>query len=63
MPEGYKISLRCQSKTVNVSALAKKCSKGIGSGGGHEQAAGALVSDFDKFRKRAIREIKKQIKK
>ncbi len=50
--KGFKVSIRCQSGRVNAGELVKKAVKGIGSGGGHEKAAGALVRDFDAFRER-----------
>ena len=59
-PEGHKISLRSQKGKVNVGLLAKKCTKKIGSGGGHEQAAGAFVKNFDLFKKRVLRELGKK---
>jgi single-stranded DNA-specific DHH superfamily exonuclease len=50
----FKVSARCQSGRINVGTLLKKASAGIGSGGGHEKAAGALVNDWEKFRKRVM---------
>ncbi len=55
--QGWKISLRCQSGKTNVGDLAKKASLGIGSGGGHQKSAGALVKDWEKFRKRVLKQI------
>jgi len=55
--QGWKISLRCQSGEINVGDLAKKASRGIGSGGGHQKSAGALVKDWEKFRSRILRQI------
>jgi len=55
--QGWKVSLRCQSGKVNVGDLAKKASSGLGSGGGHQKSAGALVKDWEKFRKRVIKQI------
>ncbi|MBN2043070.1 MAG: DHH family phosphoesterase [Candidatus Aenigmarchaeota archaeon] len=57
--QGWKISLRCQKGWVNVGDLAKDCSKGIGSGGGHPKSAGALVKDWDKFKSRVLEYVKK----
>jgi single-stranded DNA-specific DHH superfamily exonuclease len=51
-PAGHKVSVRCQSGRVNVGELFKKAVKGIGSGGGHKKAAGALVRDLELFRER-----------
>lgn len=50
----WKLSMRDQKGRVNLGQLTKKAVKGIGTGGGHEKAAGALVSDWDAFRKRFI---------
>jgi len=55
--QGWKVSLRCQSGKVNVGDLAKKASKGIGSGGGHRKSAGALVKDWDMFRERIVKQV------
>ncbi|MEM7816156.1 MAG: DHHA1 domain-containing protein [Candidatus Aenigmatarchaeota archaeon] len=54
----WKLSFRNQSGEINVGELAKKCVRGIGSGGGHKKAAGAIVSDWEKFRERLLDEIK-----
>ena len=48
----WKISLRGQSGEVNLGEIAKECSRGIGSGGGHEKAAAVMVSDWEEFLKR-----------
>lgn len=53
--QGWKISMRCQSGKTNVGEIAKRASRGIGSGGGHQKSAGALVKDWEKFRKRVIK--------
>lgn len=50
--DGWKISLRCQTRKVNVGLLAKDASRNIGFGGGHKNAAGALVRDWDLFKER-----------
>lgn len=55
--QGWKVSLRCQSGKVNVGDLAKKASSGLGSGGGHQKSAGALVKDWEKFREKLVKEI------
>jgi len=55
---GYKISSRCQSGRVDVAALMKKATKGIGNGGGHPKAAGAFTVDLGMFKSRVIRELK-----
>jgi len=54
----WKLSFRNQSGTVNVGQLAKRCVQGIGTGGGHKKAAGAIVSDWDKFRGCLLEELK-----
>lgn len=55
----FKLSLRCQSGMVNLGKMVKKCAEGIGSGGGHVKAAGALVSDYGKFLDRLRAELRK----
>ena len=55
--ERWKVSLRNQSGRVNLGVAVKEAVKGIGSGGGHEKAAAALVSDWEKFLKRLRKEI------
>ncbi len=45
----WKVSLRNQSGRVNLGDVVKRCAAGIGSGGGHEKAASAMVSDWDEF--------------
>lgn len=54
---GWKLSVRNQSGEVNVGDLAKKCAKGIGSGGGHKKAAGGIVKDWEKFKRRLLAEL------
>jgi single-stranded DNA-specific DHH superfamily exonuclease len=54
----WKLSFRNQSGRVNVGQLAKKCVQGIGTGGGHKKAAGAIISDWDKFRERLLEEMR-----
>ena len=48
------LEVRSRSGSVNVARLAKECSEGIGHGGGHEKASGALVSDWGEFKKRVL---------
>ncbi len=48
----WKVSLRNQEGMVNLGDVVKECVKGIGSGGGHEKAAAAVVSDWDIFLKK-----------
>ena len=55
----WKMSLRYQKGGINLGALVKKATKGIGSGGGHPKAAAALVSDWDRFKKAFLKELKK----
>jgi single-stranded DNA-specific DHH superfamily exonuclease len=50
----WKISLRCQSGKLNVGEIARKASEGIGSGGGHEKSSGAVVNDWETFKKRVL---------
>ncbi len=54
---GWKLSVRNQSGKVNVGDLVKKCVKGIGSGGGHKKAAGGIVKDWEKFKRRLLAEL------
>jgi len=42
---GLHISARCQTARINVAEVLKKLSKGIGSGGGHPQAAAASIQE------------------
>jgi len=53
----WKLSMRNQTGNVNLNKIVKKCVKDIGSGGGHIKAAGALVKDFEEFKKRFINEL------
>ncbi len=55
--QGWKVSLRCQSGKVNVGEIAKRASRGVGSGGGHQKSAGALVKDWEKFREAVLKEM------
>ena len=57
--EGFKISLRNQSGRVDLNAIARTATKGIGRGGGHEKAAGAFVTDWEMFKKRFLKELEK----
>lgn len=54
-----KISARCQAGDIDLNSLLKETVAGIGSGGGHEKAAGAMVKrkDVDEFNKRLIEKI------
>jgi len=54
-----KISARCQAGDVNLNLVMKEASSGIGSGGGHEKAAGAMVlrKDLAEFEKRVAEKI------
>ncbi|MBU0953480.1 MAG: hypothetical protein KKA90_03610 [Nanoarchaeota archaeon] len=51
---GFKVSLRNQAGRINVGELAKRASIDIGSGGGHEKAAGAFVVDWEEFHDRVL---------
>ncbi len=50
--DGWKVSIRGQNTRLNLGDIVKKCVKGIGSGGGHEKAAAAIVTDWGTFLKR-----------
>jgi single-stranded DNA-specific DHH superfamily exonuclease len=54
LKKGWKACLRNQSGRINLGRVVKKCVSGIGSGGGHEKAAGILTTDWEKFKKRFI---------
>ena len=41
-------------KSVNLAEVVKKACEGIGYGGGHPQAAGASVEDWEKFKDRVV---------
>jgi len=41
--DGLHMSARCQTGRINVAEILKKLSEGIGSGGGHPQAAAASI--------------------
>ena len=56
--DGWKMSLRSQSGEVNVGKLASQATKGIGSGGGHKKAAGAMTTDWEEFLKRFLKGMK-----
>jgi single-stranded DNA-specific DHH superfamily exonuclease len=55
---GWKLCLRDQSGRTNLGEIVKKCVKGIGSGGGHERAAGVMTTDWEKFKERFTSSIK-----
>ena len=55
---GWKLSLRNQSGGVDLNQLVRKASQGIGTGGGHEKAAGGFVTDWEKFKKRFLELLK-----
>ena len=48
----YKFSGR--SRKYDLGEAFRKASKGIGTGGGHPQAAGAFTKDLNTFRERLI---------
>ncbi len=54
--DGWKISARSPKniagKKLNLAEAVKKSVEGIGYGGGHPQAAGAFVEDWEKFKER-----------
>ncbi|MFH0956627.1 MAG: DHHA1 domain-containing protein [Candidatus Aenigmatarchaeota archaeon] len=51
-----KVSARYQKGDISLNDLFKEVTKGIGSGGGHEKAAGAVVErkHWDEFRMRVV---------
>ncbi len=57
-PQGWKFSVRGQKSKLNLGDLVKKSVKGIGSGGGHERASAGMVSDWDKFITRFVKNVK-----
>jgi len=52
-----KVSGRCQKGDINLNDALKRAVRGIGSGGGHVKAAGAVVpvKDWPEFERRLIR--------
>ncbi|UCD07147.1 MAG: DHH family phosphoesterase, partial [Candidatus Aenigmatarchaeota archaeon] len=54
LKDGWKLCLRNQSGRINLGNVVKKCVKGIGSGGGHEKAAGVMTANWKRFKKRFI---------
>jgi len=57
-PQGWKFSVRGHNTKLNLGDIVKKSVKGLGSGGGHEKAAAGIVSDWDKFIARFIKNAK-----
>ena len=57
--EGWKMSVRNQAGKYNLGEIVKKAVKGLGSGGGHEKAAAAVVPRWREFRKRFLEEVEK----
>jgi len=58
--DGWKVSTRgarTPKKTVDLSIAVSEAAKGIGYGGGHPQAAGALVHNWEKFKERISQKI------
>jgi single-stranded DNA-specific DHH superfamily exonuclease len=55
----WKVSLRSQKGKADLGRIVKACVKGIGSGGGHERAAAALVKDWNLFLKRLKVELRR----
>lgn len=59
--DGYDtVSCSLRGSGVKVNDLVNKCVKGIGRGGGHDFAAGAIVNkkDYSKFKSRLEKEVK-----
>ncbi len=50
-----KVSIRYSKGKLNMGEIVKQAVKGIGSGGGHPQAAGALIKDWKKFKENLIK--------
>ncbi|MBI4181337.1 MAG: DHH family phosphoesterase [Candidatus Aenigmarchaeota archaeon] len=57
--EGIKLSLRNQSGRVDLHLLVKEAARGLGRAGGHEKAAGALITDWPLFKKRLLALLRK----
>ncbi len=58
--DGWKVSTRAPripTKEVDLSKVVSESTKGIGYGGGHKQAAGALVKNWDLFKDRVAKAI------
>ncbi len=58
--EGWKISTRAPrkpTKEADLSKIVSEAAKGIGYGGGHKQAAGASVRNWDLFKERVAKAI------
>jgi single-stranded DNA-specific DHH superfamily exonuclease len=53
----WKASGRLQNGRLDMGTLFKKAVKGIGTGGGHRQAAGARVKDWERFKRRFLSEL------
>ena len=54
---GWKLSARNQSGRVNLNNLIRTSIHGIGSGGGHEKAAGGFTTNWDTFKTNVLAEI------
>jgi single-stranded DNA-specific DHH superfamily exonuclease len=62
---GWKVSLRNQRLPLNVGELVKKAVDGVGIGGGHERAAGALIREKDgigEFTEKLVKNVKDMLK-
>ena len=64
--DGWKISTRLpkavevrssSGKPVNLAEVVSKSVEGIGYGGGHPQAAGAFVKDWEEFKRRVVKNV------
>ena len=62
--EGWKISTRMSKNIsntgINLAEIVKKATEGVGYGGGHPQAAGAFVENWEEFKSRLIKLIKQE---
>jgi len=56
----WKVSGRLQNGRLDLGSLFKQVVKGNGSGGGHKQAAGARVNDWDKFKRKLLAGLKEE---
>ncbi len=56
----WKVSMRYQVGGINLHNLIRKCLGEKDSGGGHEKAAGGVVQDIGKFKKKIIEELKRR---
>jgi len=53
----WKASGRLQNGRLDLGTIFKRAVKGIGTGGGHRQAAGARVKSWERFKQRLLEEL------